>query len=238
MPEEGRFQAWINPLAFLDVDLPAALTQNPKPMAESILAFLCSPGIAADTASLVDRYRRISTEPIRLSVAPAEPRILEKLIWPLRHAKASYVVGNYLGVVALCGMVSEMVALLLWQVTDASLNGRPMTPADEPALFGSSFERLGQDRRVHVLRAYGVINNDVVTMFDTIRLIRRRYLHLWSQDHDRLPDDAVASVHAAVGLVVAAVGQDFADGKVVLNPRLVKYLGRQGVYEPVEEPAV
>jgi hypothetical protein len=238
MPDGGRFQAWINPLAFLDVDEPWASLQKTPPTAESILSFLCPPGTSADAASLVERYKRISTEPVRLFVAPAEPRILEKLIWPLRHAKASFVIGNNLAVVALCGMVSEMVALLLWQLVEASLNGRPMTPEDEAALFGSAFEKLGQERRVRVLAAYSIVTPEVVKMFDTIRLTRRKYLHLWSQDHERLPEDAVACFHAAVGLVVAAIGQDVKDGAVVLNPKLVKYLERQGVYEPAEEPAV
>ena len=238
MPTSGKFEAWINPLAFLEVDEPWVLNGNMQPSAETILSFLCPPGTAADAGSLIKRYKQISTEPVRLFAVPAEPRILEKLIWPLRHAKASYVVGNNLAVVALCGMVSEMVALLLWQLTEASLNGRLMTTEDEAALFGSSFEKLGQERRVRVLTSYGIISPEVVAMFDTIRQIRRKYLHLWSQDHDRLPNDAVACFHAAIGLVVAAFGQDIKDGALVLNPKLIKYLERQGIYEPPAEPAV
>src|SRR5439155_8328117 len=122
--------------------------------------------------------------------------------------KASYVVGNNLGVIALCGMVSEMVAVLLWQLAEAKLNGREMTTEDEAAVFGSSFERLGQERRVRALSSYGVVAPNVATMFDTIRLSRRKYLHLWSQDHERLAQDAVACFHAAIGLVVAVIGQD------------------------------
>lgn len=238
MPEGGRFNAWINPLAFLEVDEPWATIDKTPPTAEMILSFLCPPGTPADSVSLVERYKRISTEPVRLFAAPAEPRILEKLVWPLRHAKASYVVGNNLAVVALCGMVSEMVAVLLWQLVEANLNGRAMTTEDETALFGSSFEKLGQERRVRVLASYGIVSPTVVEMFDAIRLIRRKYLHLWSQDHDRLPEDAVACFHAGIGLVVAAIGQDIKDGAVVLNPKLVKYLERQGMYEPPAEPAV
>jgi hypothetical protein len=82
------------------------------------------------------------------------------------------------------------------------------------------------------LVAYGIVKVESRKMFDTIRLARKRYLHLWSQDHDRVEDDAVACVHAAVGLVVSAIGQDFKGGAIVLNPRLVKYLKRTGVYEP------
>jgi hypothetical protein len=237
MPVGERFSAWINPLAFLEVDEPWASIEKSLPTAVTILSFLCPPGTPSDSETLIERYKRISTEPIRLFAAPAEPRILEKLVWPLRHAKASYMVGNNLAVVALCGMVSEMVALLLWQLADRNVNGRQMTLEDEAALFGSSFEKLGQERRVRVLAAYEIVAPNVMEMFDKIRLIRRKYLHLWSQDHERLPEDAVACFHAAIGLVVTAIGQDIKDGAVVLNPKLVKYLERQGMYEPAEEQA-
>jgi len=238
MEEGRRFKAWINPLAFLEVDEPWASPDKTPPTAETILSFLCPPGMSPDLASLIERYKRISTEPLRLFAAPAEPRILEKLVWPLRHAKASYIVGNNLAVVALCGMVSEMVAILLWHLTEARLNAQPMTPENEAALFGSPFEKLGQDRRVKVLAAYGVVSPEVEKMFDTITNIRRKYLHLWSQDHDRLSDDAVTCFHAAIGLVVKAIGQDIKDGAIVLNPRLVKYLEQQGIYEPPPETTV
>lgn len=238
MPTNGTFKAWINPLAFLEVDEPWAPNIKMPPSAETILSFLCPPGTTADSNSLIERYRQISKESVRLFAVPAEPRILEKLVWPLRHAKASFVVGNNLSVVALCGMVSEMVALLLWQLSEANLNGRPMTTEDEAALFGSSFEKLGQERRVRVLDSYGLISREVISMFDTIRLIRRKYLHLWSQDHDRISDDAVACFQAAIGLVVAALGQDIQDGALVLNPKLIRYLEKQGIYEPPIESAV
>ena len=68
--------------------------------------------------SLIKRYKEISKEKVRFFAAPAEERILNKLVWPLRNAKASYMVGNYLGTIALCGMVSEMVAILLFDISD------------------------------------------------------------------------------------------------------------------------
>src|SRR3972149_4477545 len=122
MSQERLIQAWINPLALLEVDEPWASIEDSGPSLEAIVAFLCPPGTPADIESLVRRYKQISTEPVRLSVAPAEQRILDKLVWPLRHAKASYMVGNYLAVIALCGMVADMVAILLWELSEAQLN--------------------------------------------------------------------------------------------------------------------
>jgi hypothetical protein len=231
--------AWINPLAFLDVEGPPAPNLPAQPTAETVLEYLCPPGTSSEVGALVGRYKEIATEPVALAVVPAEQRILDKLVWPLRHAKASYMVGNYLAVIALAGMVAEMVALLRWEVAEVSLNGRAMTPEDERSLFGSGFERLGQERRLQVLAAYGLIDAATKGRFDTIKETRRGYLHLWSQDHESLPKDAIKSYHAAVALVATTIGQDFRDGKIVINQAFVKYLERQGVYQPRDEaPAV
>ncbi len=42
MPEGGRFDAFINPLAFLEVDEPWASIDKTPPTAETILSFLSS----------------------------------------------------------------------------------------------------------------------------------------------------------------------------------------------------
>ena len=229
--------AWINPLAFLDVDGPPAPNLPGQPTPQTVLGFICPPGTSADVGTLVGRYKEISSEPVALAVVPAEQRILDKLVWPLRHAKALYMVGNYLAVIALAGMVAEMVALLRWEVSEISLNGRPMTADAEKALCGTTFERLGQERRLQVLWAYGLIDAAARGRFDTIKETRRGYLHLWSQDHDSLPRDAIKSYHAAVALVATTIGQEFREGKIVINQPLVTYLERQGVYQPREEPS-
>ena len=234
MSADRLISGWVNPLAFLEVDEPWASMMKATPTLESVLRFLCPADEPVDLDRVVARYREISTEPARLLLAPAEQRLLDKLVWPLRHAKASYMVGNHLATIALCGMVAEMVAILLWEIADPQLNARPMTKDDERALLGSEFERLGQEIRVGVLSAYSIITLDARQHFDRIRLARRRYLHLWSQDHDQLPGDAVTCFHAAVSLVVIAIGQDIRDGKLVLNPRLALYLERKGLYEPTE----
>jgi hypothetical protein len=230
-----RLKALINPLVLVDVEIPHFDVDRKLPTLEQIIEYLCPPGTPCDIESLISRYKEISTEPRKLSIAPAEQRILDKLIWPLRHAKASYMVGNYLSVIALCGMVAEMVAILLWETVDAQLNGKPMQDEDERAIFGSTFERLGQERRIRILSAYGLAGKEALAQFDIIKESRRKYLHLWSQDHDSLPQDAVKSFHSAVYLVLETIGQNFKDGMLVLNQRLVKYLERHGTYVPTSE---
>lgn len=232
---DGRaFRGWLNPLQFLEVDEPWASATNANPHIEDVLKFLCTPGVDCGLESLLNRYREISTEKRRLFAAPAEDRILEKLIWPLRHAKASYMIGNYLGTISLCGMVTEMVAILLFQIADFTINGNPMSGPEQMALFGSSFEKLGQDRRTRILRSFNIIDAQIEAEFDLVRTTRRKYLHLWSQDHETLPTDAVAVYKATVAIAIHAIGQDVRDGRIYLNHALVKYLEQAGVYDPEE----
>lgn len=228
MPDERMIRCQLNPLAFLEAEAEErwGSSAQDKPTLESVLRFLCPADEGVDTEKLLARYRRITCDSVSLFVAPDEPRILDKLIWPLRNAKASYMVGNYLGTISLSGMVAEMVAILLWEITDTHLNGRRVTEDDEKQLFGLTFERLGQERKISVLSAFGIIDSTAKSNFDKIRDIRRRYLHLWSQDHDRLPADSVRSFHAAVSLVAAVIGQDVREGMIALNPRLLHYLDR------------
>lgn len=232
---KNYIKAWINPLAFTEVEEPwASLEGINTPDSESILRFACTPEIKFDLNSIFDRYLNISKEKVRLLMAPAEPRILEKLIWPLRHAKSSFMFGNFLGTIALCGMVAEMVTILLKEISSFKIEGRPMEKGDEEAIYGRSFENLGQYRRVEILFTYHIIGDDIKTSFDLIRSIRRKYLHLWSQDHERIIKDAIKVFQNTVQIVVFAIGQDINEGKISINPKIMTYLERSGFYEPEE----
>lgn len=228
------FQAWINPLTFLEIDEPCAAKDGSIPSSDEVLRFICSPDQAYDVKSLIDRYRHISIESQRLLAAPAEKNILEKLVWPLKHSKSSYMVGNFLGTISLCGMVAEMVAILVFDISNVTINGKPMAEEQQRALFGSSFERLGQERRVSILRSYGLIDDQTKARFDLVREKRRRYLHFFSQEHTNLADDAVKVFDATVALVVSVIGQGFDDGKIVLNASLMKYLEDHGIVQKTD----
>ena len=233
---KGRLiKAFINPLQFIHVDEPWASTIKDPISHETIVQFLCTPELSIDIKDLISRYREISTEKVRLFAVPYEERILEKLVWPLRHAKSGYMVGNYIGTISLCGMVAEMVAMLIYDISDFKINNKIMDKTDQEALFGSEFEKLGQDRRIKILKVYNIINDETKKYFDTIRLARKRYLHLWSQDHDRLPCDAVEVFHAAVALVGGVIGQNIHEGMFVMNPAIEKYLDRAGIIETVDD---
>ena len=140
------------------------------------------------------------------------------------------MVGNYLGTISLCGMVSEMLAILIFEVAGPGINGARMTETSQKELFGSSFEKLGQERRISILHAYNLIYGDLKNPFDRVRLKRRQYLHLWSKEYDKLSNDAVDCYRDMLRIVAFVLGQNIRDGKLLLDPKLTKYLRAQGVF--------
>lgn len=227
------FSVYVNPMMFFGLDDPFGDTAA---TAEGVLAALVSPGTDASVDAMRARAKALTEGSGGIFAAPHEKHILEKLVWPLRHAKASYCLGNYLGTIALVGMVSEMVAMTWFEATPFVINGNPMDDEAQKAVWGSTFEKLGQDRRVTILRAYGVINDDLRKSFDEVRLIRRKYLHLASQGHDRIEDDARAAFGHGIRQVAKLIGQDVRDGKILLSPVMVRYLSSRGLLRPADEP--
>jgi len=168
MNKNKTFKAWINPLAFLEVDEPWATHAPSAINTETVLKYACTPDITSGVDGIIKRYKEISKEEKRLFAAPAEDHILEKLVWPLKHAKSCYMFGNYLGTISLCGMVAEMVAMLLFEISDFMINNKVLDEEGQKGLFGSTFEKLSQDRRSEILHTYNLIDDELKSAFDTI----------------------------------------------------------------------
>ena len=212
---------YVNPLAFVPVDLSNPDGSTDKLTVEEVLGFLGPPGTRAHIDSLVERYRELGPVPMGLRIIPAEQGILARIAWPLREARASYTVGNHLSVIALCGIVAEMVAIFLWKLTGLKI--------DEKRLFGTKFESLTQYRRTEVLLVCKVITQETKGSFDKIRSIRNRYLHNWSADYDVLQTEARGAIQEAVLLVEIAIGAEgFQDGVVIEREGLREYFDREG----------
>jgi hypothetical protein len=231
MTDERFFKAYINPLAFLEVDEPWASHMPKPPDFGAVLRFLCPPEVKSDLEEVIGRYREISNESKRLFAAPAEKNILEKLVWPLRNAKASYMLGNYLGTISLSGTVAEMVAILTFEISNLTINGKRIDQKTQEKIFTRTFENLGQDQRVKVLHAFNLIDDEIKSYFDIVRDKRKRYLHLFSHEHTEIARDAIAVYDATVNILVRVIGQNVKDGIIMLNPDLIKYLEQKGVME-------
>jgi hypothetical protein len=225
-----RIPVWINPLDLFPLG-------DQAPTADETLAAMFTPGEPFESSSVQARYRAITSSHPPLFAPPAEGRILNQLIWPLRHAKACYVVGNYLATIALAGIVAEMTAILIHDLMDRLFNNRAMTPEDEAQIYGRSFEELDQRRRIEVLRGYGALTAEAFEAFGRLRGTRKKHLHLAQLvDEKELSRDARAMFRDAVLVVAACIGQNMNDGKLVLTPQMMRYLERVGTVPPSVGP--
>lgn len=93
---------------------------------------------------ILERYIEVTTEELHLPVVPHTERIFKRILKPLKSAKVNYCLGDYLSTIASCGIVGEMLAILLWKLGDVRLNNKPMTERDEEfvELKRKSFRRL------------------------------------------------------------------------------------------------
>lgn len=98
-------------------------------------------------SALRKRYIEVSEKDEGLHLTLEEPELKENLFGPLRQAKMNYVIGNYVGSVALCGVVAEKLAILVHAMSTPSRVER------------EEFEKLPQAKRIKKLNRPGTLTN-------------------------------------------------------------------------------
>ncbi len=164
---------------------------------------------------------------------PREQLILGRIIWPLRAAKQSFILGNFLGCIALCGTISEMLANLRFEASEHA----EMSSGSQRRMFGSQFDRLGQSRRIEVLSELGLYSAEEVRLSREIKVTRDRYLHALSVSADEIESHAAAIYGATVQLVDAmvAVRGSSPPGTVAAGSHLVDFLRVRGILVMMDE---
>ena len=178
---------------------------------------------SALSKEILERYAEATTEESHTAIVPHTKEISERLLKPLHSAKKCYCLGDFAATIALCGTVGEMLAILLWKINDVRLKGNSITEQDEIGIFGSSFENLGQDKRLKVLKTFGHITETQLNNFDIIRRSRKPYLHLWTTDLKNEQADALDVFKKSFQLFKEITGIGLADAQTVkVNPLLMK----------------
>ena len=119
MTDETLMQVLLNPFSPRTKKISS---KGPVYSKKDLIQFLFSPNTKSDVASLTARYDEINKNSNQLWAIPTDKLIQEKLIYPLRNAKASFVAGNYLGCISLCGIVAEMSSILIYKIADIKIN--------------------------------------------------------------------------------------------------------------------
>lgn len=209
----------INPLAFPEVE------RDAEPTAEDVIRYFIE-DVDPAPANLARRYRTLIDKSASVSVIPSLKIIVQKMLMPLHGAVANYMLGNYHGTIALCGLVCEMLAIFLYDIHRIQISGQAPNEKTQAKMFGRSFEKLGQERRIDVLSAFGVLKEEYVTKFDAVRDIRRKHLHFLSQDVSDLPVDAKQCFQHTHDLLRVVFRSEFQNGKVGMRTQVVEYVKR------------
>ena len=111
---------------------------------------------------------------------------------------------------------------MVWLISDIKLGGKPITEDKEKKLFGSSYERLGQERRMKILTAFELITGKQYDDFNFLRNCRRPYLHSWTIKANDEKKDALCAFKKALKLFKQITGVGIKDGKLIVNPLILK----------------
>ena len=210
---------FVNPLKIIEWEPgfnPRQTSEAPalRPMLQS----LCSLDAPSDIPECRKRYEQLSEFDHSLFVSIEEPEIKKNLFDPLRQAKTNYILGNYVGSIALCGIVAEKLAILIFI----------MNKPDRNELHKYD-KQYSQEDRVKMLKNARFIEKQSESDFTFIRKARRSSLHHWNTSEERTAAKAMQTYAAATRLVKAATDFGFSNGALTMNPKLWEYLESKGV---------
>ena len=210
-------QVFLNPLTLFHWEPRSNPPQSPENLApEILLNFLCSLRACSDMSTLYERYREIGGEEQSTPLFFEEPEIKENLYEPLRQAKTNYILGNYVGSIALCGIVGEKVAILIHTIN---------TP---DKIKREDFEKQYQPIRIALLLESNLITEESAKDFHYIHQTRIPYWHHWNSPEEDTAGRAIQAYAAATRVVGNAMGIIFAEGIPNARPEFVKYLEDRG----------
>lgn len=177
------------------------------------------------TEEAVKRFAEVSPAELYLPVVPDEQRLVERLLKPLKSAKRLYCLGEFLGTIALSGLVGESLAMLVYRMHGISLAGRQIEKSQEQQLFGKNYDALEQVRRTDILHCLGLINDVQKQSFSDLRGVRNKYLHLWEVDSSQLESDAKKCFLTALRLFKEISGVNIGkSGEFIIAPQLLAYI--------------
>ncbi len=177
------------------------------------------------TEAAIGRFAEISPQELYLPVVPDEQRLVQRLLRPLKSSKRLYCLGEFLGTIALAGLVGETLAMLAFRMRKIQLDGKALDGNQEQQLFGKEFDKLDQSRRIEILDCFGVINAQQKQQFSDLRGTRNKYLHLWEVDDSQIQGDARKSFLHAMRIFkeISNINVDLS-GAFTMNPALLEYV--------------
>lgn len=173
---------------------------------------------------VLERYVEVSGQESYTAIFPHTDKLFDRFLTPFKSSKRMYCLGEYLACIELSAHLGEMLALLVWQMTPVSFNGKPVDALMEKSIWGSEFEKMGQEKRIDLLKVLGAVTEDDAQLLDDLRATRRKYFHFWSTGTERIKEDALRCFLNVATLVRSVLKIEYENGAVKLNPLLDAYL--------------
>lgn len=114
---------------------------------------------------------------------PYEKNLFEKIVWPLKNAKLLYMLNSHIGTISLCGLICEMMVLLIYEIY---LIKNSALKIDDKI---KSFEKVSQSERIKKLQ-HIKIYEDILDDFSYIRKVRNDYIHGFYIEYNNIKNDA------------------------------------------------
>lgn len=173
---------------------------------------------------VLERYVEISSKETYMAIFPHTDKLFERFLLPLKSAKRLYCIAEYLASIEVSAHVGEMLALLLWQMTPITLNGKRIDPSIEKSIWGREFEKMGQEKRINLLQTFGAVSDDDARDLDYLRSTRRKYFHFWYSEIGNIKEDSLNCFLKSATLVKNVLKIEYNKGSVSVNPLLSDYL--------------
>ena len=231
MSKDNIFVAEINPLIFPEAEDRIPWNKSGQLNAESVLRYICSNRAIPEMQNIQNSYKHIAEKATRAFMFPAEYSILWKIVYPLKNAIGSYIVGNFLETIALCGTVAEMLAIFRFQIAEISIDGIKTINENDLKNSLEKFEKEGQAVRTKKLLKFGLISSDVKEKFDQVRNTRREYLHFITKSNLNIAPDAKIAFDNTLDIVLYILGLSVNNGKMILHQDVIDYLDKKGLIE-------
>jgi len=182
-----EFRSWVNtnPVMWFESDFDGHGT---KASFENLFTFLS--GVKADENGL--KYARSRYEKLRKKsndILPADLSEFNIIGMLLKTAISSFIIRDALSTIASCGMIGEIMTKFLFQVWNETIQKQPLTEDNQKRLFGGTFVKQFQKRRINILCELEIIDSSTKSFFDTVNVIRNDYLHI-KKDLTNVDNDA------------------------------------------------
>ena len=181
-------------------------------------------GVVGDENGL--RYARSRYEKLRKNsndILPGDFLEFNIIATLLKTAISNYIIKNPLGTIASCGMIGEIMTKFLFKIWNEILQKQPLTEDNQKRLFGGTFEKQFQKRRIDILYELGIIDSSIKSFFDIVKDLRNDYLHV-KKDLTNVDNDAEKIWENTNKMLEHTLQMKIENKKIWLNKHIVDFL--------------